>query len=103
MIENMIFVMFYQVESILIHSEKLENFLLQKFFWNTVKMAKILQHLKTLKICQLQHAEHPLKDHTSLAGPNQNLLFFGPPYINTCFDLTNLKANAKSKKPIHNQ
>ena len=44
-------------------------------------MAKILQGLKTLKMCKMQHAEHLGKDHTTLAGLDQNLLFFGPPYI----------------------
>ena len=44
-------------------------------------MAKILQGLKTLKMCKMQHAEHLGKDHTTLAGLDQNLLFYGPPYI----------------------
>ena len=44
-------------------------------------MFKILQRLKTLKIYKMPTAEYPEKNHTSLAGLDQNLLFFGPPYI----------------------
>ena len=32
-------------------------------------------------MCCLRHAEHPARNRTSLAGLEQNLLFFGPPHI----------------------
>ena len=32
-------------------------------------------------MCCLRHAEHPARKRTSLAGLEQNLLIFGPPYI----------------------
>ena len=48
-------------------------------------MAKILQRLKTLKMCLLQNAEHPVKNLTSLAGLDQCLLLLGPPYIMKIF------------------
>ena len=37
-------------------------------------------------MCCLRHAEHPARNRTSLAGLEQNLLFFGPPYIKTNLD-----------------
>ena len=32
-------------------------------------------------MCFLRHAEHHARNRTSLAGLEQDLLFFGPPYI----------------------
>ena len=32
-------------------------------------------------MCFLRHAEHHARNRTSLAGVEQDLLFFGPPYI----------------------
>ena len=33
-------------------------------------------------MCFLRPAEHPARNRTSLAGLEQDLLFFGPPHIN---------------------
>ena len=48
------------------------------------KKGKILLCQKTLQMCYLRHAERHARDRTSLAGLEQNLLFFGPPYIMLC-------------------
>ena len=75
--------LFYQVETILIHFQKLENFSPQNFPWNTAKMVKILQHLKILKMWYLRHAEHHAKNRTSQCGLDQEILFFDWPLIST--------------------
>ena len=68
--------LFYQVESILFHFQQLEFFVFQKFPWNTAKMVKNLQCLKTPQICYLRHAEHYAKNRTSLRGLDHDTLFF---------------------------
>ena len=56
-------------------------FLFQKSSWNTAKMAKILQCLKTPQMCYLRYSENNTKNHTSLCGLNQNKLFYEWPFI----------------------
>ena len=56
-----------------------------KFPWNTAKMVKNLQCLKTLQMCYLGHAEHHAKNRTSLSGLDQKTLFFDLPLINSFF------------------
>ena len=73
--------LFYQVESILFHFQQLEFFVFQKFPWNTAKMVKNLQCLKTPQICYLRHAEHYAKNRTSLRGLDHDTLFFGWPVM----------------------
>ena len=68
--------LFYQVESILFHFQQLQIFVFQKFPWNTAKMVKNLQCLKTPEICYLTHAEHHAKNRTSLRGLDYDTLFF---------------------------
>ena len=68
--------LFYQVESILFHFQQLQIFVFQKFPWNTAKMVKNLQCLKTPQICYLTHAEHHAKNRTSLRGLDHDTLFF---------------------------
>ena len=80
--------LFYQVELILFHFQQLEFFVFQKFPWNTAKMVKNLQCLKTPQICYLRHAEHYAKNRTSLRGLDHDTLFFGWPVI--CYKYHNL-------------
>ena len=70
--------LFYQVELILFHFQQLEFFVFQKFPWNTAKMVKNLQCLKTPQICYLRHAEHHAKNRTSLCGLDQDTFFDWP-------------------------
>ena len=51
------------------------------------KKVKILQCLISLQMCCLRHPEHHARNYTSLAGLEQNLLFFGPPYTDHYFDI----------------
>ena len=37
-------------------------------------------------MCCLRHPEHHARNRTSLAGLEQDLLFFGPPYIRFLFE-----------------
>ena len=71
----------YQVESILFHFEQLQNIFFQEFPWNTAKMFKNLQCLKTLQICYLRHAEHHAKNRTSLRSLDHDRLFFEWPVM----------------------
>ena len=71
--------LFYQVESILFHFQQLQIFVFQKFPWNTAKMVKNLQCLKTSQICYLTHTEHHAKNRTSLRGLDHDTLFFDNP------------------------
>jgi len=68
--------LFYKVQSILFLFLQLQIFVFQKFPWNTAKMVKIFQCLKTPQICYLTHAEHHAKDRTSLRGLDHDTLFF---------------------------
>ena len=52
----------------------------------------------------MRHAEHPARNRTSLAGLEQNLLFFGPPHITFILFLFKAERLAaykekKAKKP----
>ena len=54
----------------------------QKLPWNTAKMVKNLQCLKTLQMCYLGQPEHHAKNRTSLRGLDHKTLFFWWPVIN---------------------
>ena len=54
-----------------------------KFPWNTAKMVKNLQTLKTLQICYLRQAKHNAKNRTSLLGLDHDTLFIEWPVILT--------------------
>ena len=43
-------------------------------------MGKILQHLKTLEMYHLRHAEHHAENRTSLSGLDQITLFLTDPF-----------------------
>ena len=45
-------------------------------------------------MCFLRHAEHHARNRTSLAGLEQDLLFFGPPYIKIFKNSCQLNHNA---------
>ena len=47
-------------------------------------------------MCCLRHPEHHARNRTSLAGLEQDLLFFGPPYISASNE-RNLKMKALKK------
>ena len=49
-------------------------------------------------MCCLRHAEQPAKNRTSLAGLEQNLLFFDPPYIKLCPSFVHVTWNALSRE-----
>ena len=50
-------------------------------------MAKILQQLKILQMCQLQHAEHHAKNRTSPGGLDQDALFLITLFLDTSMEI----------------
>ena len=79
--------LFYQVESILFHFQQLQIFVFQKFPWNTAKMVKNLQCLKSPRICYLTHAEHHAKKpHVSTRSRSWYTFFWITPYMKEIYE-----------------